>query len=186
MKEIKSLSDEKLVDLVRSKDQELYTHIVNRYQEKLLRYTNYLVSDHQASQDIVQTTFIKAFQNLQGFNIKKKFSSWIYRIAHNESINAIKKNKKLVNLEPGHWQQISSDQNIEEDFDKNQLKQMIKKSVEKLSMKYKAPLSLFFLEDRSYEEISDILKLPTGTVGTRINRGKKLLKKIVSQEGHEN
>jgi len=107
MKDLNSLSDKKLVDLVRNKNQELYTHIVNRYQEKLLRYANYLVSNHQISQDIVQTAFIKAFKNLQGFNTKKKFSSWIYRIVHNESINAIKKNKKLITLEPDHWQQIS-------------------------------------------------------------------------------
>lgn len=186
MKKINSLSDEKLVDLVRNEDQELYTHIVNRYQEKLLRYANYLVSDNHMSQDIVQTAFIKAFQNLQGFSTKKKFSSWIYRITHNEAMNSIKKNKKLINLEPSHWQQISSDTDIEEEFDKKQLSIIVKKSIDKLSVKYKAPMSLFYLQDKSYEDISDILRIPTGTVGTRINRGKKLLKNIVVQEGHEN
>jgi RNA polymerase sigma-70 factor (ECF subfamily) len=181
MKEIINLSDEKLVDLVRNQDQELYTYIVKRYQEKLLRYANYLVSDDQTSQDIVQTAFVKAFQNLKGFNPKKKFSSWIYRIVHNESINALKKNHKLVNLKADHWHQISSDQNIEAEFDTKQTKEMVKKSLDKLPMKYKAPMTLFYLQDKSYEDTSDILKTPIGTIGTRINRGKKLLKTIIQE-----
>ena len=94
MQDINKLSDEELVELVRTKDQELYAHIVNRYQNQLLRYSTYLIGDSDKAQDAVQTTFIKAFQNLQSFNTNKKFSSWIYRICHNESINLAKKYQK--------------------------------------------------------------------------------------------
>ena len=186
MKSNDKLSDEKLVELVRSQDKEAYADIVYRYQEKLLRYANYILADDQLSQDIVQTAFIKAYQNLYGFDTKKKFSSWIYRIVHNEAINTIKKNKKTILLETDHWHQISSNENLEDNYNQKELKEAIRKSVNKLSVKYKAPISLFYLEDRSYEEISDILKLPISTVGTRISRAKSLLKTILEKGGsHE-
>lgn len=180
MKQITSLSDEEVVELVRSKDQELYVHLVNRYQEKLLRYAVYLIGDEQMAQDAVQTALIKAFQNLQGFNTDKKFSSWLYRIAHNEAINTVKKNHREKNLQTEIWQTIKSSQDVESEYDRKEMQVYIKKSLDKLPNSYKAPLTLFYLEERSYEDISDILRLPIGTVGTRINRGKKILKNIMS------
>jgi RNA polymerase sigma-70 factor, ECF subfamily len=91
MQNFKDFSDEQLVEEVRSKDQELYSHIVDRYQAKLMRYIKYLIFDEYKAADVVQETFIKAFINLNGFDTRKKFSSWIYRIAHNEAMNSVKK-----------------------------------------------------------------------------------------------
>lgn len=179
MTDIRALSDEKLVDAVRSQDQELYREVVIRYQQKLLRYATYLVADAHKAEDVVQLSFIKAFQNLNGFDTKKKFSSWIYRIVHNESLNAIKKNQTEVNLEADHWHAIESNVDIEAEYDHKEMKEWVKKSLNKLPPGYKAPLTLYYLEDRSYEEISDILRMPIGTVGTRINRGKNILKTVM-------
>jgi len=103
-----NLSDEGLVGLVRSKDQELYAVLMRRYQAKLLRYANYLVRNNQRAEDVVQEAFIKAFVNLQGFNTKKKFSSWIYRIVHNEAINQLKKYSKEVRLTDAMTAQLAS------------------------------------------------------------------------------
>jgi RNA polymerase sigma-70 factor (ECF subfamily) len=181
MTDIRAFSDEKLVEAVRSQDQELYREVVMRYQKKLLRYATYLVGDTHKAEDVVQVGFIKAFQNLQGFDTSKKFSSWIYRIIHNESLNAIKKNQAEINLEEGHWQVIESSVDIEAEYDKKEVSELIKKSLNKLPSDYKAPLTLYYLEDRSYEEISDILRMPIGTVGTRINRGKAMLKNTIKK-----
>ena len=118
MKDFKNLSDEKLAELVCNQDQELYRTLVKRYQEKLLRYANYFVRDEDKAADIVQSAFIKAFINLKGFNVKKKFSSWLYRIVHNEAINFIKKYKKEISLEDNLWieKQIKDKNNIEAEF----------------------------------------------------------------------
>jgi RNA polymerase sigma-70 factor (ECF subfamily) len=179
MKDILKLSDEKIVELVRKKDKELYVHIIKRYQDKLMRYANYLTGDEQMASDVVQESFIKTYINLNGFDTKKKFSSYIYRIVHNEAINLINKQKKQVSLYEGI--DFESKVDIEDGYIKKELTGRTHNCLSKMPVIYKEPLSLYFLEEKSYEEISDILRIPTGTVGTRINRAKILMKKICQQ-----
>ncbi|KKP46780.1 MAG: RNA polymerase, sigma-24 subunit, ECF subfamily [Candidatus Woesebacteria bacterium GW2011_GWA1_33_30] len=176
MNNYKNVKDEELVEVIRLKDQELYTLIVKRYQDKLLRYANYLVNDEQQSADVVQEALIKGFINLNSFDKKKKFSSWIYRIVHNEAINFITKNKKAIKLDPEF--EIADTKNIEEEYFKKEITAEVAICLDKIPLKYSEVLSLYYLEEKSYDEISDILRLPIGTVGTRINRGKLIIKKI--------
>jgi RNA polymerase sigma-70 factor (ECF subfamily) len=118
MESYENFSDEELVEQIRKSDRELYAIIIKRYQEKLLRYANNLIKDESRASDAVQESFIKAFINLNSFNTKKKFSSWIYRIVHNETLNIIKKYK----LETPLLEDLDfvGEENIEEDFDKNE------------------------------------------------------------------
>jgi RNA polymerase sigma-70 factor, ECF subfamily len=176
MHDIKNISDEGLVVKIRKENKELYSEIVNRYEVKLMRYANYLIYNQEKAADVVQESFIKAYVNLNGFNAKKKFSSWIYRIVHNEAMNAIKKhNKESPISESMDW---ASDIDLEDEFDKKQIQKMAQKCLNEMPIKYSEPLELFFIEDYSYEDISDILRLPMGTVAIRINRAKALMKKI--------
>src|SRR4030042_4305085 len=94
MSDISKLSDEEIADIVRTKDKDVYAEIIKRYQEKLMRYANYILGDEQKGADVVQEAFIKAYINLNGFDTKKKFGSWIYRIVHNEAMNVLNKYKK--------------------------------------------------------------------------------------------
>jgi RNA polymerase sigma-70 factor (ECF subfamily) len=181
MRNFKGKSDEEVVKFVRNQDTEAYSEIVDRYQEKLIRYVFQLLQNEDKAQDVVQDTLIKAYVNLRSFNSKKKFSSWIYRIAHNESINFIKKYKKEVLIKRGGWLENieDSNKNIEEEFEKKELRDAIKKSIKKLPINYRSVVTLYFFEDKSYEEISDILRIPLGTVGTWLGRGKKMLAKLL-------
>ena len=86
------MTDEEIIRQVQKGDKEIYARIVKRYQDKLIRYATYLVGDYHLASDVIQETFIKAYVNLNGFNIKRKFSSWIYRIAHNKAVDWIRKN----------------------------------------------------------------------------------------------
>lgn len=176
MFEYENKTDEEIVLYIQSKDQEVYFVIVERYQAKLFRYVNSIVHNLAKTTDVVQETFIKAFINLQSFDNKKKFSSWIYRIAHNESINAIKKNNKEVSFEEDF--DIESSENITDNFEKKEIIDNIQKCIKKMPLIYSEPLSLYAVEDKSYEEISDILRIPMGTVATRISRAKILMKNI--------
>ena len=136
----------------------------------------YLLNDDQLGADATQEGFIKAYINLNGFDTKKKFSSWIYRIVHNEAMNLINKNKKytMMNAEV----EYDSGVDLEDELIKKELITRTHQCLDKMPILYKEPLSLFFLDEKSYEEISDILRIPTGTVGTRINRAKIIMKKI--------
>jgi len=177
MKNIQNLSDEEIASLVCDKNKELYKEIVLRYQIKLTRYAERIINERHLAEDVVQEAFIKAYINLNSFNTKKKFSSWIYRIVHNEAINALKKKKKEISLDENEWlkRSIKDRVDIEEEFSKKEIVNIIKKYINKLPIKYKSPLILYFFEENTYEEISDVLRMPIGTVGTRINRGKKLV-----------
>jgi RNA polymerase sigma-70 factor (ECF subfamily) len=170
------LSDEIIVEQVRSVDQELYVLLVERYQHKLLRYAQSLIHDEYKAIDVVQESFIKAFINLKGFDTKKKFSSWIYRIVHNEAMNSVKKYQKEVSL-PEDFE-FASNEDIEADFEQKELVIAVQAHLQELPLIYAEPLALRYLEEKSYEEISDILHLPMGTVATRINRAKVLMKHL--------
>ena len=137
------------------------------------------------AEDIVQNSFIKAYRNLYSFNTKKRFSSWIYRIVHNEAINQIKKQKKIISLDDNKFllETLFTNEDIQLDFEKKEISENIQKCLNKLPIKYSEPLILFFLEEKSYTEISDILRIPVNTVGTRIKRGKIYLKKICEKKG---
>jgi RNA polymerase sigma-70 factor, ECF subfamily len=172
----KNKTDEEVVSYVQSKDQDFYFVIVLRYQDKLTRYVQTITHDNSKTTDIVQDTFIKAFINLRSFDIKKKFSSWIYRIAHNQAMNVIKKNYKEIPLEEDF--DVKSDEDIVLDFEKEELRIKIEKCLKMIPLIYSEPLVLHFIEEKSYKEISDILRMPMGTVAIRINRAKILIKKI--------
>lgn len=179
MQDLTKKTDEEIVILVR-KDKEAYAEIVERYQEKLLRYAKYLIrNDHKAT-DVVQETFIKTYVNLNSFNTKQKFSSWIYRITHNLAINEAKKYQKEIklidNIENKEYEKI------QENLEKDEIIKEVKLCLNNMPLIYKEPISLYFLEEKSYEEISDILRMPSGTVATRINRGKIILKKLCQKK----
>lgn len=176
MSEISKLSDEEIVTVVRTKDKELYAEIIKRYQTKLIRYAGYITGDDAIGADAVQEGFIKAYINLNGFDTKKKFSSWMYRIVHNEAINILHKKKKQLPMD--ETAEYDSGIDLEDEFVKNELVTRAHHCLEHMPVIYKEPLSLFYLEEKSYEEISDILRIPIGTVGTRVNRAKGIMKKL--------
>lgn len=176
MNDFEKISDEEIIKKIRTSDQNLYTIIIERYQEKLLRYARNLTRDESKATDTVQESFIKAFINLNNFDTNKKFSSWIYRIVHNEIINGFKKYKNEIPLLE-EWD-FKSEENIEDEFEQKEISKKIEKCLNNIPLLYGEPLSLYYIDEKTYEEISDILRIPMGTVATRINRAKKLMKKI--------
>jgi RNA polymerase sigma-70 factor (ECF subfamily) len=172
----KELTDEEVVERVRTSDTNLFAVIIERYQKKLLHYANSLIKDEDKAVDIVQASFIKAFVNLNSFNLENKFASWIYRIVHNEALNLLKKY-------PGETPLLDdidfkSDEDIEENFIRTETKSEVTKFLKEIPIIYSEPLILYYLENKTYEEIGDILRIPMGTVAVRISRAKKIMKNI--------
>jgi RNA polymerase sigma-70 factor, ECF subfamily len=175
--DIAKLSDEEIVKIVREKDQELYSEIIRRFEAKLARYLRRFIVDSDETQDVLQEVFIKTFRNLYGFDLKRKFSSWIYRIAHNEALNHLKKNGRTISLSEQEYKIVDEKLDLKKEMETEADHTQINNTLDKLKEKYREPLILYFFEDKSYEEIGDILHLPTSTVGTLIARGKKQLRK---------
>jgi len=106
-------SDEEVVIAVRTSNKELYREIINRYQVRLFTYARYITGNEDKAKDAVQETFIKAYRNLNSFDASKKFSSWIYRITHNEAINIVKKYKRETALPDESKLPMTEDGHIE-------------------------------------------------------------------------
>lgn len=176
MTDISKLSDEQVIVIVRTKDKEIYAEIIKRYQAKLMRYANYIMGDEHLGADVVQESFVGAYINLNGFDKKKKFSSWIYRIVHNSAMNLLNKHKHQRPMDDRV--EYDSGVNLEDEFIKNEIVNHAHRCLEQMPIMYKVPLALFFLEEKSYEEISYILRIPIGTVGTRVNRAKGIMKTL--------
>lgn len=175
-----NLTDEDIVLLVIDGDIDSFGVLVERYQAKLLRYARKLLFNDSDAEDIIQEIFIKTYQNINSFDAAKKFSPWIYRIAHNEIINKSKRRKfdALPFFDADTlWPHPVSAESPTDDIDQKLIKEMLDQCLEKLAPKYREPMILYYLEELSYKEIADILHIPTSTVGIRIKRGKEKLQK---------
>ena len=189
------MSDEQLVQLS-LKDQDSFYYLIERYEPKILRYIKRITNiSPEESEDLLQEIFIKVYRNLNRFNRKLKFSSWVYRIAHNEIINQYRKKKSYsaaIDLFTENDDTdylagfISEALEIDNDYISRENAEKVRAALAKLPDKYREVLILRYFEDQSYKEISDILRKPAGTVATLINRAKSKFRKIAQQHQLEN
>lgn len=180
---VKVLSDEELVEKVRKNNQELYVEVVRRYQQPLFRYAITLVHDPDIAQDIVQEALIKAYTNLRSFNTKKKFSSWIYRITHNQAMDHFRSQRKLVSFEmlPELVSSLVSKSDVEVALDETLLREKIDQVIDQLPVQYRSVVALYYLEGKKYAEIGEVMKVPEGTVATWLRRSKITLAKALQE-----
>lgn len=172
-------SDEDIVLYIREKNKEFFSYIIDRYKEKLRIYLNRITNYSPEVDDLVQQTLVNAYINLNNFDVKRKFSSWIYRIAHNLAINWLKKKKASISIDEDEViaNKLSDKIDIFKEMVGLEMSSHLTVAINKLPEKFKEPFILRYFEDKSYEEISSIIRKPKNTVGTMINRAKKFLKK---------
>lgn len=175
-------TDEEIVALVQQGDTEKFSLIVERYEEKLKRYARRFLYNNEDSEDLVQDIFIKAYTNLKSFDTKRRFSPWIYRIAHNEFINFLRKRhlEALPFFDPDTlFPHPVAKENSDDLVLNKEQQQAIEKSLAELPVKYRELVILYYFEDFDYKSIADILEIPVSTVGVRLKRAKDRLKKIL-------
>jgi len=177
--ECEQRTDVQLVSLS-IENQEYYYCLMKRYEIPLMNYVRKLSGMNRSdAEDVLQEIFILTYQNLNDYDRQFKFSSWIYRIAHNQTVSMLR--KKTKNYQDISWDEHDLDQLVQSDFDIEQslFQKMdyhnLLQNIDTLPLKYKEVLLLKFIEGKGYQEISDILRKPMGTIGTLINRAKKRL-----------
>lgn len=177
----KGQSDEEIVAAIQQGDREQYGILMERYEAKLTRYGGKFLAYSDSIGDIVQDVFISAYQNIHSFDTQLKFSSWIYRIAHNAFVNELRKQQRgpVVGLDLDTFvSHLTYKDPVHEEREYTETKQLLERNLEQLSQKHREALILHYLEDMSYKEISDILQIPVSTVGVRVLRGREALKKL--------
>ncbi len=168
--------------LLTLEDSDNFAIIIDQYEQKLFRYImrlwDFSIAD---AEDILQDVFIKSYTHINEYDPSLSFSSWIYRIAHNTTIDAFRKKSTKITLslddDEYEWLKASlqSDEDIHFSLMENGMKEMVQKSLSILPDEQRECIILKYIEWRDYEEISDILRIPIGTVGTLIHRAKKQL-----------
>lgn len=176
---VNQLTDEEIARLVQSGETESFGILIERYEAKMKRYAKRFLFGYEEAEDLAQEVFLKTYINIQSFNTSKKFSSWLYRIAHNEFINAIKKKgKEPISFFDSDviFPHPISKENTDKKITESELRAMLDKCLNKLKPKYREPLVLYYFEELNYKEIADVLHIPIATVGIRLRRGKKTMK----------
>lgn len=174
------LTDNQLVELAK-KNPDSFGELVARYQDRLFRYVRRIsYFGEEDTQDIIQEVFIKIYLSLNIFDDDLKFSTWAYQITRNATIDAIRKKHsrpKTVCLEATDVAKLlRADENVQFDLETQDDMEKMKKIIDDLPYKYREVMILRFLEDKSYEEIMDIIQKPKGTVAALLSRGKKMIK----------
>lgn len=152
-----------------------------------------MIRNREEVEDLTQEAFIKAFMSLSNFNEEFAFSTWLYKIATNNSIDYIRKKKlqtfsidKPIESEESDFSFELADTELEPDQEliADQRKKMLNDAMNNLPAKYKQVILMRHVEEKDYQEIAKILKLPLGTVKAHIFRARELLYKQLRDKMH--
>jgi len=183
MADILNKTDEELSVLLMASDYSAMAVLIDRYQAPLSRYLRRIgVYKDEDIQDLLQDIFIKIYKNINSFNKDLSFSSWIYRISHNEAISFFRHNKvrpegNMIDDSEEMLFKIEDESiDLAEDIDQTINAKILQQAILELDQKYRDVLVLRYFENRDYENISDILQIPKGSVATLIFRAKERLK----------
>jgi RNA polymerase sigma-70 factor, ECF subfamily len=185
----KKLTDQEVVALARQGREAAYRELIGRYERPVFSLIYRLVRDREKSEDISQETFIKVMNALDRYDPSYKFSSWIFKIAHNTSLDHLrKKEPEMLSLEGSPHAETAADaeasvitavstEEAPDDYAASrELGGLLEAAVAKLRPEYRTAVILCHVEGRPYEEIAEIMEVPLGTVKTYIHRARNELK----------
>ena len=186
-----SLTDEELILAFQDGDRDAFNHIVERYKDKLTNFLYRFTYDIDAAQDLAQDTLLKVYINKDSYKEIAKFSTWVYTIASNLAKTELRKIKRrktytISDLSTDDREFVlhrSDEESFEDEEDTLVSGKILQKCLNILDDEFKNIIILRDIQELSYDEISKILKIPLGTVKSRINRGRFKLKDLLKKEG---
>jgi RNA polymerase sigma factor (sigma-70 family) len=183
-------NDFSTVERAKSGEQKAYAELMQRYKDSIFFMVLKMVNNKDDAMDITVSTFAKAFENLEKYRPDYAFSTWLFRIATNGSIDFIRKKRihtisidglSKVNGEDRAYEIKSDVLNPEEISIKKQQTEQLKEIIDKLPPRYKTLIILRYFDELSYEEIAEQLDLPLGTVKAQLFRGRDLLSHVLNR-----
>jgi RNA polymerase sigma-70 factor (ECF subfamily) len=156
-----------------------FRQLVNSYKEKVYWHIRGILKNHEDSADVLQNTFVKAYKNIKSFKADSKFYTWIYRIATNESLNHLQKNKKhLGGGDMEEMKQLAADHY----FDGNEAQRILQKALESLPDKQRLVFNMKYFDDMSYDDISEVLGTSVGALKASFHHAKNKIEVFVKQQ----
>jgi RNA polymerase sigma-70 factor, ECF subfamily len=189
---IKTLTDGELIEKAISGRELGFEELVNRYQRQITSYVFRMLNNYDSALDVTQEVFIKVYNSLDKYSSEYKFSTWLYRIAHNAAIDHMRRNsvpQQSLDIETkdGTYQlQIESPQpNPEQMRERSEWRSEIESVVKCLPTVYRELILLRHAQDLSYDEIAEVTELPLGTVKNRLFRAREMMREIFVERGFE-
>lgn len=188
---IEAASDHELLEAIRDGDEAAFQEIVRRYRNPITNFVYRMIDDYERAVELAQETFIRIFTSASRYQANYSFSTYIYRIASNLAISELRRRKrrKLVSL----FSPFTNDDGEAIELDppdasplqdealiQSERRKAVARAISSLPEKYRAAIVLRDVEGLSYDRIAEVLKLSEGTVKSRINRARNLLKEKLS------
>lgn len=179
----------RVIKRVKAGEEQAFAELIDLYQNKVYQICLHMTGNRHDAEDLAQDTFMRAFLNMDAYDPEKRFSSWLYRIATNVSIDRLRKRKPDLYLDadipaaPGMtlYSRLAADEKLPEDqLIHLEMRGMVQKGIGRLPPKYRSAIVLKYMEDLTLQEISEVLDIPVATVKTRIHRGREALRVILS------
>ncbi|RMD89510.1 MAG: sigma-70 family RNA polymerase sigma factor [Calditrichaeota bacterium] len=184
----KQPSDEELIERFQKGDLYAFDLIVKRYKDQLLNFVYRFVGNQEEAEDIVQETFLRVYRKRKAYKRIAKFSTWIYTIAGNLARTELRRRKRRklfsvsdMGYEDKDYEITDEGLSPESEVEGIIQEEIIQREINKLSPKFREVIILRDIQELSYEEISKILKVPIGTVKSRVNRGRLKLQNRLKQ-----
>ena len=187
---IQELEDSELIAISISGSEDSFEELVRRYQRPIVSYIYRMLNDYDGSLDVAQEVFIKVYKSLERYSSDYKFSTWLYRIAHNAAIDHIRKRSgkeqslETENQEGTFQLQLESPRpNPEQDREQSEWRVEIESVVKCLPTVYRELIVLRHSKDLSYGEIAEVTNLPLGTVKNRLFRAREMMREMFVERG---
>ena len=167
--------DYNLMERVQGGDMVAFSKLVDRYKDRLMNVITRMLHSHEEAEDIVQETFCRVYQHRDSFDFRHCFSTWIYTIGLNLARNELRKRKRFKFTDIFDMQGKESEIAVEMKLPSNMPK-AIESAVASLPEKYRMAFVLRDFQELPYEEVAKIMKIPLGTVKSRVNRARAMLR----------
>jgi len=181
-------TDEELIASFQNGNEQAYIELVRRYRNRLMTFVFRFVGDMESSEDIVQDTMIKVFTHKHYYKEIAKFSTWIYTIAGNLAKTELRKRKRRkvtllsqMNTDDRKYEIPSTELQSEDIVQGEYTERYIQKAILQLPLHFRTVVILRDIQELSYEEISNIVNVPLGTVKSRINRARLQLQQTLKE-----
>ncbi|SRR5690606_1375321 len=179
--EMRNLTDAEIIESVKKGNQTDYAILVDRYKNKAFSLLKRMLKNDFDAEEVLQDCFLKAYNGLENFKFESSFSTWFYRIAYNTAVSRLSlKKRKIENDMASIDDQIHlSYSDNSADVEQEELSVVLSRLIEKLPANYAAVINLFYMNQLSCEEISEIMQISVANVKVMLYRSRNSLKEII-------
>lgn len=180
---MKNLTDAEIIESVKKGNTADYSILIDRYKNKAFSMLKRILKNEFDAEEVLMDCFLKAYNNINSFKFESKFSTWFYRIVYNTALTKLSSTKRKIENEMSSVDDLHylESKYLADDFIKEDNLVLIKKIVNELPLKNAAVVTMFYLEEMSTEEISEVLQISVANVKVILHRSRNLLRKIIEK-----